>query len=144
MCGVGKEQSQEQGLGILRHLHQICPTQIIIAYSNADWSLKYQEFFNLADAVMAKSSDYVEFKRTVDKLLRDRFSMGFYVDRVVKLTTPYLGDSRKIQTLVTKAILKKSPTKLDAFLRSHIDDKDTITMVLQITQVATAIASLCL
>lgn len=45
ILGVGKEQSADQGLGILRHLRQVSPAQIIIAYSSSDWSLKYQAFF---------------------------------------------------------------------------------------------------
>lgn len=67
--GVGRNESEEQGFGILKHIHSVNPAQIIIAYSNADWALKYQTFFDLADAKLDKRQDYVDFKRTVDQQL---------------------------------------------------------------------------
>jgi CheY-like chemotaxis protein len=33
--GVAKELSAEQGLGLLRHLRKVLPTQLVIAYSRA-------------------------------------------------------------------------------------------------------------
>src|ERR1700685_352014 len=68
MQGVGQQQSSQQGLGILRHLKKTTPGQIVIAYSSAEFSLSAQEFFDMADAVLSKTSDYVEFKQTVDGL----------------------------------------------------------------------------
>jgi CheY-like chemotaxis protein len=38
--GVGKAESAEEGLGILKHIRTRRPAQIIIAYSNADWPLR--------------------------------------------------------------------------------------------------------
>jgi CheY-like chemotaxis protein len=43
--GVGKQYSEEQGLGILRHIRKSNPTQIVIAYSGDDYKLD----INLAD-----------------------------------------------------------------------------------------------
>ena len=140
--GVGNTQSQEQGFGILKHLYEVCPTQIIIAYSNADFSLKYQEFFKLADATLAKSDDYVHFKRTVDKLLADRFSLGFYVQRVQKILSPHVNDTRKVKGLTEKAILGNNIGKIRTYLEQRVDNKDVINLVLQVIQVAIGIASL--
>jgi hypothetical protein len=140
--GVGREESKEEGFGILKHLHQVCPTQIVIAYSNADFSLKYQEFFNMADTTLAKSDDYVEFKRVVDQLLIRRFSLGFYIDRIVRLASPYVADSVKLKDIATRAILQKNPGKMESFLQGYIENKDIITTILQIIQVAIGIASL--
>src|SRR5712692_9190275 len=43
--GVGRQESREQqGFGILKHLREQSPTLVVVAYSNADWSLKYQDF----------------------------------------------------------------------------------------------------
>jgi hypothetical protein len=140
--GVGKEQSQEQGLGILRHLRQVCPTQIIIAYSCADFSLKYQDFFNLADSVLAKSEDYVQFKRTIDTLLSQKFSLGFYVDRIARLVSPHISNMDKIKSLSTRAILTKKVTKVERYLNSVLDNKELIALVLQVIRVAISIASL--
>jgi hypothetical protein len=140
--GVGKEQSQEQGLGILRHLRQVCPAQILVAYSNADYSLKYQDFFKLADRTLAKSADYVEYKRVVDWLLSQRFSLGFYVDRIANLASPHINNIEKLKGLSSKAILNRKLTKVEKYLNTVMDNKDVITMVLQVLKVAIGIASL--
>ncbi len=140
--GVGREQSTEQGLGILRHLRRSTPTQLIIAYSSADWSLKYQEFFELADAVLAKSADYVDFKRTTDQLLKQRFSLGFYVSRVQTLVAPLGVEPEKIDVLVRKAIQGKSTTKLSRYLSNKSADPQIISKVLDIVKIAIGIASL--
>lgn len=142
--GVGREQSQEEGFGILKHLQQVSPAQIVIAYSEADYSLKFHEFFQRADAVLAKSSDYVEFKRTVDTLLSKRFSLGFYLDRIVNISRPYVTDPEKVKELATNAIFgHDDPNKLEFYLRDHIDNKKNIALILQIVQVAIGIAALC-
>lgn len=117
--GVGRRESTEEGFGILKHLRDRAPAQIIVAYSNADWGLQYQDFFRLADAVLPKSADYVDFKRRVDELLRDRFSLGFYLARIrseaQKLELP---DSELVHT-AEKAILARDPTRLRSALRRH-------------------------
>ena len=140
--GVGKDYSKEQGLGILKHLHEVCPSQIVIAYSNADFSLKYQDFFKMADAVLAKNDDYVQFKRTVDRLLKQRFSLGFYVNRIEKLMSPYANDSGKIKKLSEKAILQNNPDLLKGYLEQQVDNKDIINIVLQVVQIAIGIVAL--
>ncbi len=142
--GVGRQQSQDQGFGILRHCRKVCPAQIIIAYSNADWSVKYQDFFYMADAVLYKQKDYVDFKRTVDELLTARFSLGFYIDRISKLLSPHLHDLSKAQSLSQQAILTKSSTKLESYLDKNLEQKETIKLVLQIVSVGIQIASLTL
>jgi len=134
--GIGKKQSKDQGFGILKHIHQACPAQIVIAYSNADFSLKYQDFFKNADATLAKTDDYVDFKRTVDKLLVQRFSMGFYVDRIIKLSGPYLQDISKVKALSEKAIVNGKIERLKDYLHENIDDKDFIAIVLKIVEIA--------
>jgi CheY-like chemotaxis protein len=118
--GVGKDYSREQGLGILKHLHEVCPSQIVIAYSNADFSLKYQDFFKMADAVLAKSDDYVQFKRTVDRLLGERFTLGFYVNRIEKLVNPYTNDAEKIRALSKKAILQNDVEILKECVKNFV------------------------
>ena len=140
--GVGNEYSNEQGLGILKHLHKVCPSQIVIAYSNADFSLKYQDFFKMADAVLAKADDYVQFKRTVDRLLGQRFSLGFYVNRIEKLLSPYANDAEKIKKLSEKAILQNNPELLKGYLDQKVDSKDIINVALQVVQIAIGVASL--
>lgn len=140
--GIGKELSQEQGLGVLKHIRKACPIQIVIAYSNADFSLKYQEFFKMADETLDKSSDYVEFKRIVDKLLCERFSEGFYLQRILLLANPYISDTSKLKKLSKEAIYKKDESKLERYLGMYIDNKETVTTILNIISIAIGIAAL--
>lgn len=134
--GVGRKYSKEEGLGVLKHLHQVCPAQIIIAYSNADFSLKYQDFFRLADATLDKADDYVNFKRTVDHLLQLRFSLDFYLNKITSITNPYGCDIHKIRTLSKNAILKNKTSRLEKALAVYVDNNDIIATVLKITQKA--------
>jgi CheY-like chemotaxis protein len=140
--GVGRQQSSEQGLGILRHLRKTTPAQIIIAYSSADWPLKYQEFFEQADAVLGKSSDYVDFKRKVDQLLEQRFSIGFYIARIQKVVGPNIDDPVRLERLSRDSILGKDTSKLRSFLEDRMQSPEAIGNVLSLVQTAIAVASL--
>lgn len=140
--GVGSNESQEQGFGILKHLRTVIPTQIIIAYSNADWALKYQTFFDMADARLDKRQDYVDFKRTVDDQLRLRFTLGFYLDRIVNQLGSSIEDVHKLRRTAKDAILSKKVDKLDHYLKTIIRNKDVIQIVLDIAKAAINIASI--
>jgi CheY-like chemotaxis protein len=139
--GVGGEYSSEQGLGILRHLRKTTPTQLIIAYSSADYSLKYQDFFRLADAVLEKSSDYFEFKRQVDKLLQDRFSLGFYVGRIRALLAGQLDEPERLEKAVRKAVREGSTSAVSRLLSGRVDP-DIASVVMNIVQTAITVAQL--
>lgn len=139
--GVGRDRSAEQGLGILRHLHAVNPAQIVIAYSNADWSLKYQEFFALANATLAKSGDYVEFKRTVDRLLKDRFSLAYYLQKIEALVGDDIPNRDKLRTLAQKAILNGRTETLELFLRKSSDRAEITSLVIQTAKFAIKLGS---
>jgi CheY-like chemotaxis protein len=139
--GVGTQESAHGGLGILQHLRSQQPTQIIIVYSAAEWSLADQQFFDLADYTLAKSADYVEFKQVVDDLLRTRFSFGFFEARLAReLGTS--ADSTTASKALREAVEKNSPAPIEALanrlrLSPHILDR-----MLVITNVALETASL--
>lgn len=140
--GVGRNESEEQGFGILKHLRTTSPAQIIVAYSNSDWALKYQQFFDMADDRLDKRQDYVDFKRIVDRLLKERFSVGFYLDRVIKALGPTIEDSAKARKIAENAILTGKLHKLENYLNQHASDKTNIQVALSIAQVAIGLASL--
>ncbi len=140
--GVGKSQSTDQGLGIIKHLKRVRPSQIIVAYSNADWPLKYKEFFDLADATLDKRGDYVDFKRKVDDLLSARFSLGFYVDRITGLVGPGIADVEKLRATIEKAVLHRDPKILQRLLSDSKVDWETIKAALEVAQTAIAIISM--
>lgn len=139
--GVGKAISpSEQGLGVLHHLRKVAPAQVVIAFSNSDFSLKYQDFFLLADAVLPKSADYVDFKRKVDDLLRERFSLGFYVSRIVDAAGTQLGDAPKLRKEAEEAIATREPSKLRKFLIDKVANKENVDLVVNIAKIAMEVA----
>lgn len=139
--GVGRAHSADQGFGILKHLRQKVPTQIIVAYSNAAWNLKYQAFFDMADARLDKGADYVEFKRAVDELLERKFSFGFYVDKIIQIASPHVKDPEKVRELAIKAINKRSSDKLQNYLERNDTNIRIIQTIIQVISVAIKIAT---
>lgn len=140
--GVGRKYTSDQGFGILKHLKKGNPVQMIVAYSNADWSLKYQEFFEMADAKLHKQRDYIDFKETVDQLLSERFSLGFYIQRIEIIAQSHITDTKKLQQIARTGILSKSTQKLSEYLSENIESKEAIKIILQIASVAIQTASM--
>jgi CheY-like chemotaxis protein len=124
--GVGKTLSSHQGLGVLQHIRQTSPAQLVIAFSNAKFDLKYQAFFELADATLSKGVDYMDFRRKVDELLRKRFSTGFYVDRIHSLLGNNESDRSEVHEEVSRALSKSDSVSALAYIKSKTSDPKTI------------------
>jgi hypothetical protein len=142
LLGVGRSESADEGLGLLKHIRTARPAQIVVAYSNADWPVKYQPFFRMADAVLQKTEDYVEFKRIVDELLQDRFALGFYLSRMSDELAEQAANVPKATTKAQKALLTRKIGPLRKYLERHLDDQVTIDRVLAIIQVGISAAQL--
>lgn len=140
--GVGRDQTVDEGLGILRHLRQVSPAQIIIVYSSSSYPLSFQDALRQADAVLAKGVDYIDFKRKVDDLLRERFSLGFYLGRIRQLLASQVDDTRKYEKAARKAIRTRSSTRLQRLLESKVADPETIKLILSVVRVAAEVAAL--
>jgi CheY-like chemotaxis protein len=135
MQGIGRQQSTQQGLGILKHIRTSTPAQIVVAYSSAEFDLSAQEFFDMADAVLLKSSDYVDFKRKVDELLIQRFSLGFYIGRITAVAGTHTDDRNKLEREAKKAILEGDPQRLRLYLASKITDPQVIQNALSVVSI---------
>lgn len=142
ISGVGKAISADEGLGVLRHIKKTNPTQIVIACSAQSFSLKYKEFFDLADAALEKSTDYVDFKNKIDDLLLRRFSLGFYLDHVTAIGRPHVSDAKRLRTMAERAILRRDRASLEKYARQNVGDSEAVTMVLQVAQVAIGVLGL--
>jgi len=129
--GVGKELSQDQGFGILRHLKRSNPTQIIIAYSNSDYNLRYQDFFQLADDTIGKTSDYFDFKEIVDKNIRKLFSYEYYYSLVEKEINNK-ADIKKVQQYFNKSLKTRDTKVFSHYLNSINLPKDIVSVIIQI------------
>lgn len=143
LLGVGREHSSDEGFGILKHIRETAPAQIIIAYSSADLSLDYQPFFRNADATLHKTkNDYVEYKRTVDELLERKFSLGFYLDRIGNELGDYGPLAPKARKKARAAILSGNTESLRRYLTKQIDDAVTVDRVIALVGAAAQVASL--
>jgi CheY-like chemotaxis protein len=138
--GVGQNESEEEGFGILKHIRAKSPAQIVIAFSNADWSLKYQDFFDLADRKLAKSQDYVEFKRTVDDLLTQRFNYRFYIEKIEKIQNLSHTEKAKIIQAAQSSILSGKIETTSTAVKGI--SKEDAQLVMAIVQTAVAILTL--
>jgi CheY-like chemotaxis protein len=141
--GVGRAESVDEGFGVLRHIRETSPAQIVIAYSNADLSLEYQPFFRDADAVLHKSkTDYVEFKRAVDRLLDERFSLGFYINRIAAELGDQSVRAPKAVKKAQDAILSGNIDPLRRYLQTRVKDQITIDRVIALVGTAAQIGAL--
>ena len=141
LLGVGRKESSDEGLGLLKHIRTASPAQIVVAYSNAEWPVSSQPFFDMADAVLPKTADYAEFKRTVDRLLDQCFSLGFYVSRIQREVGDRVVDVPKLTQTATESILSESPSVLRKYLIRHLDDPALVDRVLSIASVAITICT---
>jgi CheY-like chemotaxis protein len=132
--GVGSEYSKDEGLGILRHLRHAAPTVMLVAYSDSDFSLEYQEFFELADATLSKRADYVDFKSRVDQLLETRFSLSFFVDRIAELTQRRGVDEARIRAAAEDSILSRDLTTLRKEMEQGGFDEGKVSLAMEVAQ----------
>jgi CheY-like chemotaxis protein len=138
--GVGRQESADEGFGVLRHIRETSPGQIVVAYSNEDLSLAYQPFFRDADAVLHKTTDYVEFKRVVDRLLDERFSLGFYLSRIENELGDYSAKAPKAVAKARSAILRGDTSSLRKYLSKKLDDTVTVDRVIALAALAIQVA----
>jgi CheY-like chemotaxis protein len=139
--GVGKDFSQDQGFGLLKHLKQTNPAQIIIAYSNSDYNLKYQDFFKLANDTIEKTSDYYKFKEIVDKNIRVRFSYEYYYSLIEKELDKQI-DGRKIKQYLDKSLKAKDVNILSRYLKNTNISTEKISIIIQILSLAIQICTI--
>ena len=138
--GIGREISKDQGLGVLRHIKQVRPSQVVVAYSNADWGVQYQPFFELADRVLPKNADYVDFKREVNDLLLEHFSIGFHLDRIARRLDDLGVAGHGVRSRIKKAVERRDPSVLGNYLRRRGIDPEGIQLALSMVQVAVGVA----
>jgi hypothetical protein len=78
--GVGLNESPtRQGLGILESIKNSNPGQAVILYSAQPQRLISHPSLSLADVVLDKSSEYVDYKKHVDQLLMSQANPGYFI-----------------------------------------------------------------
>jgi len=142
--GVGKAISSEQGLGVLKHIKKENPAQIVIVYSDADYSLKFQDSFKKANDTIQKGSDYVEYKEKMDEYLKLRFSKKFYIDQATILLMNSGVNSiseEKLRKIVEKSIDKNNSEYLSGKIKNFMPNEKQLGLALQVVRTGIAIAA---
>jgi hypothetical protein len=131
--GVGLKESPEmQGLGILKHIKEQSPAQLVVAYTAQPWSASFHEFFHLADAVLEKDDEYLAFKGAVDSLLVRSFTPGYFISR---MNSALGDDAASVPRAVRKALRALrtgNSAPLERYLRAHLRKEATIDRVLAV------------
>lgn len=80
--GVGKNiAGKKEGWGILSYLKNEYPHLVIIVFTGADWSItKVKEIADLADFVIGKDLEYLDFKTKLDAAIKKTFSPKFHFE----------------------------------------------------------------
>ena len=108
--GVATHISSEDGLGVLESIKNHNPAQIIIAFSQHSFDLSKSKFWELADEKIAKPSDFLKIKRTIDNLINTKFKPERYIttlNQVLRKNNIEEKDINKIILSINKTIEKK-------------------------------------
>lgn len=135
--GVGLAESpQRAGLGILQHIKQRSPTQLVIAYSAQPWKISSRDFFALADSVLDKGADYVNFKEEVDSLLLRRHSVGYFINKMNQELGDSAANAPKAVPKALRAVRTGSTASLRSYLEAKVNEPQTVDRVIAIVSLA--------
>lgn len=142
--GVGKTYSSEQGLGLLKYIKEKSVTQMVIAYSDGEWNLKYQKFFDLADDKLDKSDDYYNFKIKVNECIIKRYKYDFFYNKIISSLEGEIEISDKLKKIVKKSIIDNKPEKLKNYLDSYNVNQKSVSLVVSICDIAIKVFNICM
>jgi DNA-binding NarL/FixJ family response regulator len=105
--GIGKKISEiKEGWGILKYLKEEHPHIVVVVFTGADWSItKYKEYSDLADYVIGKDLEYLDFKIKLDAAIRKSFSPQFHFEIAKRKISKEIADADtilKIENIVKK------------------------------------------
>jgi hypothetical protein len=108
--GVAQHISEDDGLGVLESLKKTNPAQIIIAFSQHSYDLSKARFWEMADDKIAKPSDFLKIKGTIDTLIKTKFKPDRYINTlhdVLRKNNISERDIKRLDTQITKSIKDK-------------------------------------
>jgi DNA-binding NtrC family response regulator len=126
--GVAKEYTQDDGLGILEHVKNANPAQIIVAFSGQSFDLSKNRFWRLADDSLSKPVDATKCKRMLDNLIENKMTLSHYWGTVVEILKREQVNDKNIAQLedkLARALKNKNVEGACGILRSACDKADT-------------------
>lgn len=139
--GVGLTESPtRQGLGILEHIKRANPTQLVITYSAEPWGIVNRDYFAMADEVLEKGQDYIDFKNAIDDLLSRRYSAGYFIAKMNGELGDLAADCPKVVPKALHAMGSRSTSGLRSYLSKTLQDEQKIEKILVIIGTAIKVA----
>lgn len=99
--GIGKNiASKKEGWGILSYLKQEYPHLVIIVFTGADWSItKVKDIADLADFVIGKDLEYLDFKAKLDASIKKAFSPNFHFEVEKKQISKEISNAESFEKI---------------------------------------------
>lgn len=141
---VAKHLSEEDGLGIIEHIKNLQPSQIVVAFSGDSYDLSKNRFFAMADDSLAKPIDVAKCKELIDRLIEAKHRPEYYWEQIARsLRNLGLPEKkvRKLEIQFAKALTKKDKDRALDVLRGAVTDPESLKMLISI---AGKIILLCL
>ena len=77
--GIGlKFDSENEGIAVLKHIKEVNPSQIVIAFSGQSYESSKISFFQLADQYVPKPTAALTWKEILDDIIRNKMSITHY------------------------------------------------------------------
>ncbi|MDF9277477.1 hypothetical protein P4U43_06680 [Arthrobacter sp. EH-1B-1] len=141
--GVGIEISPElEGLGILRHIKESNPAQMVILYSAQPQRITHLGIMVLADAVVDKALPYVDFASKVDSLLKLRSSPAYFIAAMNKALGENAVLAPKAVGKAMKALQKRNVSGFARYMDRTPLEPSQVNTVVGILQLGVAVASM--
>jgi DNA-binding NtrC family response regulator len=119
--GVAQEYTHDDGLGILEHLKNVNPAQIVVAFSGQTFDLSKNRFWQMADDSLSKPVDATKCKRIIDNLIKNKMTLSHYWSAVVEILRREQVSNDKIVKLedkLTRALQHKNESDFSESLNS--------------------------
>ena len=140
--GVGlRESPTRQGLGVLEHIKATNPAQPVIIYSAERQYLSSNKTLALADDILDKRAEYVEYKEAVDRVLQLAFRPDYYLSALAGTVGEPAANPR-FARLARRALQGRDRGGLARYLERTVTTKDQVEVALQVIQVGLGVLAL--
>jgi len=110
--GIGKDLDEtHEGIAVLKHLKEVNPAQVIVAFSGQSYESAKIPFFRLADQYVPKPTSAITWKEIIDDLLKTKITVAHYwgtMEELLKGTGATERDIKRVEAKLVKAIKGKN------------------------------------
>lgn len=127
IAGVATQFTASEGLGILEHLKNVNPAQIVVAFSGQQFDIEKNRFFNLADDTLGKPAEALTCKEKLDFLIQNKLTPGALWGATADLMRTRNVPAKtigRIEAELCNAINKGSNPDWDAIVSKAIGKSD--------------------